>query len=147
MFKGPLPINVHIFWLSSYHYDNNMMFLKLVFCCKCILFSESYYYHKINFSLKRLNQAKIVKNSSMSIIKKTYRLKKKHQFSSLYLAQLVNYSAAQKFQNFCSSSPWTCLHHMVILRSQNKITVFLTILAWLSRFNPLIWNFMICCLL
>ena len=28
-----------------------------------------------------------------------------------------------------SSSLWTCLHHMVILRSQNKNTDFLRILA------------------
>ena len=30
---------------------------------------------------------------------------------------------ARKFKNFSSSSLWTCLHHMVILRSQ-KITFF-----------------------
>ena len=30
----------------------------------------------------------------------------------------------------CSSSLWTRLHHMAILRSQNKITDFLMILAW-----------------
>ena len=35
---------------------------------------------------------------------------------------------AQKLNNFCSSSLWTCLHHMVILRSQNKITNYLMIL-------------------
>ena len=40
-----------------------------------------------------------------------------------------------KIKNFCSSSLWTCLHHMVILRSQNKITDFLKILAWLSPFK------------
>ena len=40
-----------------------------------------------------------------------------------------------KNQNFCSSSLWTCLHHMVILRSRNKITDFLMILAWASPFN------------
>ena len=43
--------------------------------------------------------------------------------------------AAQKLKNFCSSSPWTCLHHMVILRSQNKITDFFMILAWASPFR------------
>ena len=43
------------------------------------------YYHKVNFSLKRLNQAKIVKNSCMSIIKKQYRFKKKESiFVSIY---------------------------------------------------------------
>ena len=35
----------------------------------------------------------------------------------------------------CSSSLWTCLHHMVILRAQKKITDFLMILAWASPFN------------
>ena len=40
-----------------------------------------------------------------------------------------------KFKNFCSSSLWTCLHHMVILRSQSKITDFLMILAWASPFK------------
>ena len=38
-------------------------------------------------------------------------------------------------KNFCSSSLWTCLHHMVILISQNKITDFLMILAWACPFN------------
>ena len=32
-------------------------------------------------------------------------------------------------KNFSSSSPWTCLHHMVTLRTQNKITDFLMILV------------------
>ena len=35
-----------------------------------------------------------------------------------------------KIKKNCSSSLWTCLHHMVILRSQNKITDFFMILAW-----------------
>ena len=30
-----------------------------------------------------------------------------------------------------------CLHHMVILRSQNKITDFFYDFAWLCRYNPL----------
>ena len=38
-------------------------------------------------------------------------------------------------KNFYSSSLWTCLYHMVILRSQNVITDFLMILAWASPFN------------
>ena len=38
---------------------------------------------------------------------------------------------------FCSSSLWTCLHHMVILRNQNKITDFLMILALASPFKAL----------
>ena len=40
-----------------------------------------------------------------------------------------------KIKKNCSSSLWTCLHHMVILRTQNKITGFLMILAWASPFN------------
>ena len=35
----------------------------------------------------------------------------------------------------CSSSLCTCLHHMVILRTQNKITDFFMILAWASPFK------------
>ena len=50
---------------------------------------------------------------------------------SLYLAYIVTISsltgecAAPKLKKKCSSSLWTCLHHMVILRTQNKITDFL----------------------
>ena len=40
-----------------------------------------------------------------------------------------------KIKKNCSSSLWTCLHHMVILRTQNKITDFFMILAWASPFN------------
>ena len=40
-----------------------------------------------------------------------------------------------KFIKNCSSSLCTCLHHMVILRTRNKITDFLMILAWASPFN------------
>ena len=50
---------------------------------------------------------------------------KKSEISSLYLAEC----AAQKLNNFCSSSLWTCLHHMVILKGQNKITDLFMILA------------------
>ena len=53
------------------------------------------------------------------------------------ISSLTGECAAEKFKNFCSSSLWTCLHHMVILRSQNKITDFLLILAWASPFNVL----------
>ena len=38
-------------------------------------------------------------------------------------------------KNFCSSILWTCLHYMVILISQNRITDFFMILAWASPFN------------
>ena len=53
------------------------------------------------------------------------------------ISSLTGECAAEKLKNFCSSSLWTCLHHMVILRSQNKITDFFMILAWASPFNPL----------
>ena len=42
---------------------------------------------------------------------------------------------SRQIKNLCSSSLWTCLHHMVILGSQNKITDFFMILAWASPFN------------
>ena len=42
-----------------------------------------------------------------------------------------------KIKNLSSSSLWTCLHHMVMLRSQNKISDFFMILAWACPFNPL----------
>ena len=38
----------------------------------------------------------------------------------------------------CSSSLCTCLHHMVIIRTRNKITDFVMILAWASPFNECI---------
>ena len=38
-------------------------------------------------------------------------------------------------KNFCSSILWTCLHYMVILISQNRITDFFMILVWASPFN------------
>ena len=40
-----------------------------------------------------------------------------------------------KIIKMCSSSLCTCLHHMVILRTRNKITDFLMILAWASPFK------------
>ena len=43
------------------------------------------------------------------------------------MSSLAGKSAAQKLKNFCSSSLWPCLHHMDILKSQNKITDFLLI--------------------
>ena len=44
------------------------------------------------------------------------------EFFSIY--SLTGKCAAQNQKNVCSSSLWTCLHHMVILRSQNNITDF-----------------------
>ena len=40
-----------------------------------------------------------------------------------------------KIIKICSFSLCTCLHHMVILRTRNKITDFFMILAWASPFN------------
>ena len=45
----------------------------------------------------------------------------------VFIARLTGEYATQK--KLRSSSLWTCLHHMVILRSQNKNTDFLMILA------------------
>ena len=51
------------------------------------------------------------------------------------LSSLTDECAAEKLKNFRSSSLWTCLHHMVILKSQNKITDFFMILSLTSPFN------------
>ena len=51
------------------------------------------------------------------------------------ISSLTGECAAEKMKIACSSSLWTCLHHMVILRGQNKITDFLMILTWASPFN------------
>ena len=51
-------------------------------------------------------------------------------------AQRVRRSTKNKKTS--SSSLWTCLHHMVIFRSQNKITDFFMILAWVWAFNELL---------
>ena len=45
-----------------------------------------------------------------------------------------------KIIKICSSSLCTCLHHMVILRTRNKITDFFMILAWASPFK-IVWAF------
>ena len=50
-------------------------------------------------------------------------------------SRLTGNWATQKLNNFCSSSLWICLHHMVILRSQNITTNRFMILAWLCRFK------------
>ena len=44
-------------------------------------------------------------------------------------------NAQQKIIKIYSSSLCTCLHHMVILRTRNKITDFFMILAWASPFK------------
>ena len=62
-------------------------------------------------------------------------VKNKKYGNFVSISSLTGEYAAEKFKNISSSSLWTCLHHMVILRSQNKITDFLMILAWASLFN------------
>ena len=57
-------------------------------------------------------------------------VKNKKYGNFVSISSLTGECAAEKFKNFCSSSLLTCLHHMVILRSQNKNTDFLMILAW-----------------
>ena len=59
--------------------------------------------------------------------------KKYWDFGSI--SRLTVICAAKNCKNFHSSNVWACLHDMVILRSQNKITYFFTILARLSRFS------------
>ena len=51
--------------------------------------------------------------------------KKYRNFVSI--SRLTGKYAAQKLKSFCSSCLRTCLHHMVILENQNKITDFLMI--------------------
>ena len=58
-------------------------------------------------------------------------------FFIVSISSLTGECAAEKLKKNCSSSLWTFLHHMVILRSQNKITDFFMILAWASPFNSL----------
>ena len=54
------------------------------------------------------------------------KIKKYWNFVSI--SSLTGKCAAQTLKNFRSSSLGTCLHHMVILRSQTKITDFFMIL-------------------
>ena len=51
------------------------------------------------------------------------------EIMSLYRTRLTGKCATQKLKNLSTSKQWTCLHHMVILRSQNKNTDFVMILA------------------
>ena len=62
-------------------------------------------------------------------------VKNKKYGNFVSISSLTGEYAAEIFLNFCSSSLWTSLHHMVILKSQNKITDFLMILAWASPFK------------
>ena len=75
---------------------------------------------------------------SSIIINKHVKNKKYGNFVSM--SSLAGKCTAQKFENFCSSSLWTCLHYMGILRSQNKICDFLVILVWASPFRDMRWK-------
>ena len=44
-------------------------------------------------------------------------VKNKKYGNFVSISSLTGKCAAQKLKNFCSSSLWTCLHHMVILLS------------------------------
>ena len=55
-------------------------------------------------------------------------VKNKKYVNFVSISSLTGECVAQKLKNFCSSSLWTCLHYMVILKSQNKITDFFMIL-------------------
>ena len=97
--------------------------------------------------LKGLSHAEIIKKSvilfwllrrdSWFLIIDNHVKKRKYR-NFVSISSLTDEYAAEKLKNFCSSSLWTCLHHMVILRSQNKITDFLMILAWDSPFKIII---------
>ena len=51
-----------------------------------------------------------------------------------FISCLTGKCSTQKFKNFCSSSPWTSLHHYDHIKKP-KNTDFLTILARLCRFK------------
>ena len=53
-----------------------------------------------------------------------YACPKKEIGNFVSTSPLTGKRATQKIKNVCSSSLWTCLHHMVILRIKNKITDF-----------------------
>ena len=63
-------------------------------------------------------------------------VQKKKYVSFVFIFRLTGKCAAQKLETYISRL-CTCLHHMVILRSQNKNTAFLMILARLCRFRSL----------
>ena len=67
-------------------------------------------------------------------------VKNKKYGNFVSISSLTGECATEKLKKKCSSSLWTCLHHMVILKSQNKITDFLMILAWASPFKIMSLN-------
>ena len=88
--------------------------------CETLLYIILY----IIYFLKRHNQAKIIKKS-VKVFKKfcSVHLPVKRDIKTKFLFSYFGHACT------CSSSLWTCLHHMVIIKSQNKITDFLMILA------------------
>ena len=62
------------------------------------------------------------------IIIMTCMSKKRNTGNSVFISRLTDKCAAQKLKKYCSSSLWACLHHMVILKGQNKNTDFLMFL-------------------
>ena len=73
-------------------------------------------------------------------------IKNKKYGNFVSISSLTGKCAAQKLKNFCGTSLWTCLRHMVIIKSQNKITNFLMILNLASGHVPLtLWYDTVCC--
>ena len=72
-------------------------------------------------------------------------VKNKKYGNFVSISSLTGECAAEQLKNFLSSSLWTCLHHMVILKSQNKITDFFMILAWACPFNVTLYLMITLC--
>ena len=79
-------------------------------------------------SLKGLVQAKIIKFINKILILDNRVTNMKYE-NFVSISSLTGKCSTQKIKNFCISSLSECLHHMVILISQNKITDFFMILA------------------
>ena len=96
--------------------------------------------------LKGLNQAKIIIKSAIFFGFLTWpyfvnmHVQNKKYGNFVSISRLTVKCAAQKLKKNSSSSLWTCLHHIVILKSQNKITIFF-ILAWSIPFNAHFHNY------
>ena len=72
----------------------------------------------------------------MGICWRHYHVKNKKYGNFVSTSSLTCKCTAQKLKkNFCSSILWTCLHYMVILISQNRITDFLRDFSLSSPFN------------
>ena len=61
----------------------------------------------------------------MGIHWRHYHVKNKKYGNFVSISSLTGKCTAHKLKNFCSSILWTCLHYMVILIGQNRITDFL----------------------